>query len=140
MLCAFAFSSLCNPVSIMTKIPTPMKPFLCLLFLLCSLRAFGEAPPKPEKHGLFSVAGWTVRVDERLLTGSNHELGQRALKLLEARLTDVAIVVAPDRLAKLRDIPIILDLTHGELIGRNCGCCRMSPARPRPANRDAGEG
>jgi len=36
-----------------------------------------------------------VRIDQRLLSGSDQELGQSAMKLLEARLTDIAMVVAP---------------------------------------------
>ncbi len=62
-----------------------------------------------------NLEGWTVRVDDRLLVAPNDELGRRALKLLEAKLTDITYVVAPDRLAKLRSVPIVLDLTHGRL-------------------------
>jgi hypothetical protein len=54
-------------------------------------------------------------VDNRLLEGPDAELGTGALKLLGARLADIARVVAPDRLAKLREAPIWLDRTHGKL-------------------------
>jgi hypothetical protein len=56
-----------------------------------------------------------VHVDQRLLEGDDAELGRRALRLLESRLYDITQVVAQDRLAKLREVPIWLDLTHGKL-------------------------
>ena len=91
-----------------------MKNWLILLFVL-TLTAFAEVPPIPTTRANQTLAGWTVRVDDRLLTAPDDALGQRALKLLEARLTDIANVVAADRLAELRKVPIVLDLTHGKL-------------------------
>jgi hypothetical protein len=72
-------------------------------------------PPKPTAHELRTVEGWTIHVDKRLLEGPDAELGTAALKLLGARLADIARLVAPDRLAKLREAPIWLDRTHGKL-------------------------
>jgi hypothetical protein len=71
--------------------------------------------PKPVSHENRILAGWTVRVDERLLLPTNSELGDRALKLLEARLTTLAMVLPEKPLARLRQVPIQIDLTHGAL-------------------------
>jgi hypothetical protein len=71
--------------------------------------------PKPVSHENRIFAGWTVRVDERLLQPANSELGGRALKLLEARLTTLAAVLPEKPLARLRQVPIQIDLTHGGL-------------------------
>ncbi|MGA2031502.1 MAG: SUMF1/EgtB/PvdO family nonheme iron enzyme [Thermoguttaceae bacterium] len=72
-------------------------------------------PPKPASRSVRKIEGWTVRVDDRLLEPRNAALGARALKLLEAKLTEITTVVAADRLAKLQDVTIVLDLTHGKL-------------------------
>lgn len=76
---------------------------------------FSPTPAKPASRSIRRIQGWTVRVDDRLLSAPHEVLGGRALKLLEARLGDIAFVVAPDRLAWLRSVPIVLDLTHGKL-------------------------
>ena len=70
---------------------------------------------KPTSRSVRKIEGWTVRVDDRLLQPPNVELGTRALKLLDAKLTEIASVVAPDRLAKLRAVTIVLDKSHGKL-------------------------
>jgi hypothetical protein len=72
-------------------------------------------PPKPAAHTVREIEGWAVRVDNRLLEGPDAELGAAALKILGARLADIARLVAPDRLAKLRETPIWIDRTHGRL-------------------------
>jgi hypothetical protein len=92
-----------------------MHRLVLLLTFLLPLALRAEEPAKPGARGEYTVVGWTVRVDDRLLAVPDQALGQRALKLLEARLTDIANVVAPARLADLRTVPIILDLTHGKL-------------------------
>jgi hypothetical protein len=56
-----------------------------------------------------------VQVDDRLLTAPNDQLGSRALKMLEAKLSDIEFVVAKDQLKKLKSVTIVLDLTHGRL-------------------------
>ena len=97
---------------------------LLLLLLGCMSRVAAGAderpeardePAKPTGRAGRTVEGWTVRVDDRLLRPPNEEEGDRALKLLEANLANIRSVVAPDRLAKLRAVPIVLDLTHGGL-------------------------
>lgn len=92
-----------------------MKHLLFLLALLLAIVVRAEDLPKPTSRSEYTIAGWTVRIDQRLLTAPNQELGQRAMKLLEARLTDITMVVVPDRLKELRTVPIVLDLTHGAL-------------------------
>ena len=88
----------------------------CTVLLLASPSAFAsDTPPKPASHTQREIEGWTVRVDDRLLNGSNSPVGERALKLLTARLVGIVMVVPEPSLAKLREIPIQLDLTHGAL-------------------------
>jgi len=71
--------------------------------------------PKPTGRTERQIEGWTVRVDNRLLEGTNAALGAKALKLLESKLVDITYVVPSNRLSALRNVPIVLDLTHGKL-------------------------
>ena len=54
---------------------------------------------------------WTIDC----LQGPDARMGQRALKALEAKLTDINAVVPPDKLEKLHAVTIVLDLSHGKL-------------------------
>ena len=72
-------------------------------------------PSKPTSRTDRVIEGWTVRVDDRLLRGPDEALGTRALRFLEAKLIDIEAVVPPDKLARLRSVPIVLDLSHGKL-------------------------
>ena len=74
-----------------------------------------DPPAKPTSHTAKTVAGWTVRVDDRLLKAPDDELGARALRFLEAKLDDIVVVMPADKLKKLRAVTIVLDLTHGGL-------------------------
>ncbi|MEY2410926.1 MAG: hypothetical protein QOF48_3596 [Verrucomicrobiota bacterium] len=74
-----------------------------------------ELPPKPVSHVTRDIEGWTVRVDERLLGGTNASLGERAVKLLTARLVGITAVVPEKSLRSLREVPIQLDFKHGAL-------------------------
>lgn len=85
-----------------------------LLLLAPSLRA-KEEPPKPSAHTLQNIEGWKVQVDQRLLEGEGKPAGDEALKLLGARLHEIAIILPADKVARLREVPIWLDLTHGRL-------------------------
>jgi hypothetical protein len=78
-------------------------------------RADDEVPPKPEQRTDRQIEGWTVHIDQRLLSGSEKELGDHALRVLANRLYDIQFVVPADRLARLRQVPIWLDRTHGKL-------------------------
>jgi len=72
-------------------------------------------PPKPTAHTNRTLEGWTIRVDNRLLRPPNNVLGNRALRFLEAKLTDIKAIVPQDRLKQLQAVTIVLDLTHGKL-------------------------
>ena len=86
---------------------------LTLACLLACGVAFAD--DKPTARTDRQVEGWTVRVDRRLLTGPGVPLGAKSLRFLEAKLADIVAVVPADRLAKLRGVVIVLDLTHGDL-------------------------
>ena len=83
---------------------------------LLALTAFAaDKPALPTAHTTRDIEGWAVRVDDRLLKGEGAALGERALKLLTARLVAITIVVPEKALAKLRAINIELDLDYGDL-------------------------
>jgi len=85
---------------------------------LCLCAHGAEAVPEPAKpasRSVRAVAGWSVRVDDRLLQPPNAELGTRILKNLEARLSDIKTVVRPHCLTQLQGVTIVLDLSHGKL-------------------------
>ena len=69
----------------------------------------------PTTYATRNLEGWTVRVDDRLLRGAAAASGERAIKLLTARLVAITIVVPEPALAKLRAVTIELDLDYGEL-------------------------
>ena len=74
-----------------------------------------HAADKPAARTDRMLEGWTVRVDDRLLTGPDAPLGTRSLRFLEAKLSDIVAVVPADKLPKLRAVAIVLDLSHGDL-------------------------
>ena len=93
-----------------------MKSIVLFLIALMCARAFAaEKPPIPTAHTTRNIEGWTVRVDDRLLHGDGTAMGERAIKLLTARLVAITIVVPEKALAKLRAINIELDLDYGDL-------------------------
>ena len=90
--------------------------FTLLASSLLTLTAFAAEPHAlPTAHTTRDIEGWTVHVDDRLLHGDGAVLGERALKLLTARLVAITIVVPEKALAKLRAITIELDLDYGDL-------------------------
>ena len=86
-----------------------------LLAWLCVPAFAAEKTPLPTAHATRNIEGWTVRVDDRLLHGDGAAPGERALKLLTARLVAITIVVPEKSLTKLRAITIELDLNYGDL-------------------------
>jgi hypothetical protein len=88
--------------------------FASLWIVACPVTAADE-PAKPTSRTDRTLEGWTVRVDDRLLQGPDKELGARALRFLEAKLSDIKVVVPADKLSKLQAVTIVLDLTHGKL-------------------------
>ena len=93
-----------------------MKLITTAILTLIAARAIAvEPPPLPTAHTTRQIEGWTVRVDDRLLKGEAAAQGERALKLLNARLVAITIVVPEPALAKLRAVTIQLDFDHGKL-------------------------
>jgi hypothetical protein len=72
-------------------------------------------PSKPTAHKDQKLEGWTIRVDDRLLTGPDKELGTRVLRCLEGKLADIKVVLPAEKVAKLQSVVIVLDLEHGNL-------------------------
>ena len=71
---------------------------------------------KPTNRTDRQVEGWTVRVDDRLLLPENRELADKALRFLAFRLAELKVVVPADKVARLQRVPIVLDLSHGDLV------------------------
>ena len=93
-----------------------MKTILVSFLALLCVHAFAaEKPAIPTAHTTRNIEGWNVRIDDRLLKGDGVAVGERALKLLNARLVAITIVVPEKALAKLRAITIELDLDYGGL-------------------------
>ena len=99
-----------------------MKQFCLLAALGYAACALAESPApnshsdKPGSHTERTIEGWTVHVDDRLLAdGEAKQLGERSLRLLNHQLAAAAEVLPADKLARLRQVPLWLDLTHGEL-------------------------
>ncbi len=88
---------------------------IVLMVLPCSLAFSKDANDLPAQHTIRDVEGWTVRVDNRLLEGDHKDQGDRALKLLAARLIAIDVILPKASLEKLRKIVIQLDLDHGKL-------------------------
>ena len=77
------------------------------------------APPSgelPTARTDQQLEGWKVRVDNRLFVEPNIELGKRALRYLEGKLADIKAVVPAERVKKLQEVAIVLDLNHGKLV------------------------
>ena len=101
--------------------------FCTFLMTSCDHNDAGEEPSaetKPSSHlkpgvptafTTRTIEGWTVRIDDRLLKGSGVALGERALKLLTARLVAITIVVPEKALAGLRAANIEMDLDYPDL-------------------------
>jgi len=88
--------------------------FLGLALLSADAATAGD-PPIPTAHMRQTIQGWTIQVDDRLLEGEHREVGARALRLLEDRLFEIALILPSDKVERLRKVPIWLDATHGSL-------------------------
>lgn len=89
-----------------------------LTFLLqmgFALSSPAQEAPKPTEHFATKLNGWTINIDKRLVAPENKELHQRTIRMLDNALYEIALITPADRLAKLREVPIWLDLTHGQL-------------------------
>jgi hypothetical protein len=92
-----------------------IKSMFSLIALLCIPAFAVEKDPLPKAHTKRNIEGWEIRIDDRLLNGEHADVGARALKLLESRLQAITHVVPEKALARLREIPIELDLNYGDL-------------------------
>ena len=63
-------------------------------------------------HEPRTIEGWTVHVDQRLLGEEHGELGQQALRILANKLYEVVLVLPADRVERLKQVPIWIDLDH----------------------------
>lgn len=72
-------------------------------------------PNLPTAHTVREIEGWKVRVDDRLLSGEQAEMGKRALKALEAHLVMITLVMPEKPLGELRKVVIQVDLDYGGL-------------------------
>jgi hypothetical protein len=88
---------------------------LPLLILVGALALAAERPAIPTQYTGRNIEGWTIRVDDRLLNGAGAAEGERALKLLNARLVAITIVVPEPALSKLRAVTIELDQDYADL-------------------------
>ncbi|MDH3584052.1 MAG: metallopeptidase [Phycisphaerae bacterium] len=74
----------------------------------------GAEKPKPSKqiaHTPRKIEGWTIHVDNKLL-GEEKAIGDQILSALGHKLYLVKVVIPPDRLPQLQQVPIFLDLNH----------------------------
>lgn len=97
---------------------------LPLFALALALAAFPAAsaprdearPGQPRSRTERRLEGFTILVDDRLLPGGESEaLGREALRFLDAKLAEIRIVMPADRLARLREVTIVLDQSCGDL-------------------------
>jgi hypothetical protein len=87
--------------------------------LAAALAAFGPSlradEPKFADPVERKIEGWTVKVDPKLLAAENESLAQQSLEALANHLQRIKYIVPEDRLARLRELPIWLDLEHPKL-------------------------
>jgi hypothetical protein len=69
----------------------------------------------PTKRTIKNIQGWTIRVDDRLFEEPNKQLGIKCLSFLDNKLSDICVVVPPEKLKKLKAVTIVMDLDHGKL-------------------------
>ena len=74
-----------------------------------------DSREKPMSHTSKAVEGWTIQVDDRLMEGPGAELGTDALQLISRRLADIKLALPKDKIERLQQVPIWLDLSHGGL-------------------------
>jgi hypothetical protein len=91
-------------------------PFAVILVLLASpaARPADKAPPWDliDRYEERTVEGWRVLVNKRLLAPEQRELCGQTLKQLDVQLYNITRVVPAEALAKLRKIPIWVELAH----------------------------
>ncbi len=93
-----------------------MKNILVPFLALCGTAAFAaDKPALPSAYTDRKIEGWNVRIDNRLLAGEAGPVGEQALKVLNAKLVNITLLVPEESLAKLRAVTIEMDLDYGGL-------------------------
>jgi len=64
------------------------------------------------KHELQQIEGWPVLVDVRLLSGQAAETGKLALRVLEAELLKLSLLIPAEKVTQMRKVRIFLDADH----------------------------
>ena len=91
------------------------KLLISILTLQSSITFAAEKPALPTAYTTRNIEGWNVRIDNRLLAGESAPIGEQALKVLNAKLVDITLIVPEAPLAKLRGFTIEMDLNYGAL-------------------------
>lgn len=71
-----------------------------------------ESKPESIAHTIQDIEGWQVHVDNQLLSGPSAEVGKVALRLLSNKLYELKLVLPDDKVEKLMNVPIWIDLHH----------------------------
>lgn len=72
-----------------------------------------EKPATPAReHVQRDVEGWTVHLDKQFLTDEHREQGELGLRVLSHKLHDIVLMLPADRVAKMQEVPIYMDLDH----------------------------
>ena len=76
-----------------------------------------DAPDdQPRSRSEIRLEGFRILVDDALLPGGpSEELGRESLEFLRGKLVDLRIVLPADKLARLREVTIVVDVRCGEL-------------------------
>jgi Glucose-regulated metallo-peptidase M90 len=92
-----------------------MKRLIAVFLINLVLAAAVCAQAIPTERTKRNIEGWTVHIDNCLLEGDGKKTGDHALRILANRLYDIQHIVPADKVAKLRKVPIWIDLSHGKL-------------------------
>ena len=96
--------------------PFRPSPLLVVALFAVALLAGAARADQPQSRSEIPLEGFRIRVDDRLLPGGEEEaLGREALDFLRAKLVDIRLVMPPEKLARLREVTIVLDASCGEL-------------------------
>jgi hypothetical protein len=109
---------MCSRQTVTTDLPS--GPFKLLTVLLSTAVAAAavtadQTVDAPAGHRTLNLEGWTVHIDERLFEESQSGVRETAVSLLRGKLLEIRLVVSAEALARLRDVPIWLDLSCGDL-------------------------
>lgn len=103
---------------------------MLLLSLPAAVSAVAPPPPRPtwdpdERYTVQSLRGWTLKVHRCLFDAENEALRRDTLELLDSHLYQIARAIPAGPLAKLRQVPIWIELAHPR---HPCMCYHVSKA------------